>query len=119
MCLSLDHISSILEHPKEYIKPSLDALINKNLIEVSYDIHTFASLYKTSDYFSKSTYTNLVKNNFLSYIYLRLFSLAKQGMIQMHPENIISIILEYSITGGSEYIYNFLTSPELSISKRI
>lgn len=117
MCLSLDHISSILEHPKEYIKPSLDALINKNLIEVSYDIHTFASLYKTSDYFSKSTYTNLVKNNFLSYIYLRLFSLAKQGMIQMHPENIISIILEYSITGGSEYIYNFLTSPELSISR--
>lgn len=35
----------------------------------------------------------------------------------MHPENIISIILEYSITGGSEYIYNFLTSPELSISR--
>lgn len=117
MCLSLDHISSVLEHSKKHIKPSLDALINKNLIEVSYDIHTSVSLYKTSDYFSKSTYTNLVNHNFLSYIYLRLFSLAKQGIVQMYPENIISIILEYSPTGGSEYIYGFLTSLELSISR--
>lgn len=74
MCLSLDHISSILEHPKEYIKPSLDALINKNLIEVSYDIHTFASLYKTSDYFQKHLYKSCEKQLPFVYIFKTIFT---------------------------------------------
>lgn len=115
--LSLKNIVFVLEHPDDIINESLGDLISKNLITVSCNIYTSECFYKTTDSFSKSTYTNLVNENFLSYIYLKLYSLFKENKIKMNHEQIISIIIEYNPTGGNDYIYDFLIRNKISISK--